>query len=77
MCGDACKEHFSFMFESVLLLSGIYSRSCTGTQAMNVSPSSLAWEAFQKVTHCTLGGIRGKQGFNGEELDVSQGCHLV
>ena len=50
MCGDACKEHFSFMFESVLLLSGIYSRSCTGTQAMNVSPSSLAWEAFQKVT---------------------------
>ena len=26
---------------------------------------------------CTLGGIRGKQGFNGEELDVSQGCHQV
>ena len=23
----------------------------------------------------TPGGIRGKQGFNGEELDVSQGCH--
>ena len=22
----------------------------------------------------TLGGIRGKQGFNGEELDVNQGC---
>ena len=26
---------------------------------------------------CTPGGIRGKQGFNGEELDVSQGCHHV
>ena len=25
----------------------------------------------------TLGGIRGKQGFNGEELDVSQVCHQV
>ena len=25
----------------------------------------------------TLGGIRGKQGFNGEELDVSLRCHQV
>ena len=25
----------------------------------------------------TLGGTRGKQGFNGEELDISQGCHQV
>ena len=26
---------------------------------------------------CTLGGIRGKQGFKGEELDITQGCHQV
>ena len=38
------------MFISVLLWSGIYSRSCTGTQVTNISPSGLAWEAFWKVT---------------------------
>ena len=38
------------MFISVLLWSGVYSGSCTGTQVMNVSPSGLAWEAFWKVT---------------------------
>ena len=38
------------MFVLVLLWSGIYSGSCTGNQVMNVSPSSLAWEAFWKVT---------------------------
>ena len=49
-CGDAWKDHLSFMFVLVLLWSGIYSGSCTGNQVMNVSPSSLAWEAFWKVT---------------------------
>ena len=49
-CGDTWKEHLSFMFVSVLLWSGIYSGSCTGTQVMNISPSGLAWEAFWKVT---------------------------
>ena len=49
-CGDAWKEHLIFMFVSVLLWLGIYSGSCTGTQVINVSPSGLAWEAFQKVT---------------------------
>ena len=48
--GDAWKEHLSFMFIPVLLWSGIYSVSCTGTQVTNVSPSGLAWEAFWKVT---------------------------
>ena len=38
------------MFISVLLRSGIYSGSCTGTQVTDVSPSSLAGEAFWKVT---------------------------
>ena len=38
------------MFIPVLLWSGIYSGSCTGTKVMNVSPSGLAWEAFWKVT---------------------------
>ena len=36
-CGDAWKEYLSFMFVPVLLWSGIYSGSCTGTQVMNVS----------------------------------------
>ena len=52
------------MFAPVLLWSGIYSGSCTGTQVMKVSPAVLAWEAFQKVTDCTPGGIRGKQVFS-------------
>ena len=47
---DASKEHLSFLFVSVLLWSGIYSGSCTGTQVTNVSPAVLAWEAFWKVT---------------------------
>ena len=38
----------------------------------------LAWEAFRKgYSDCTLGGIRGEQGFNGELLDISLGCHQV
>ena len=49
-CGDAWKEHLSFMFVLVLLWSGIYSGSCTGTQVTNVSPEVLAWEAFRNVT---------------------------
>ena len=49
-CGDAWKEHLSFMFVSVLLWSGIYSGLCTGTQVTHVSPAVLAWEAFRKVT---------------------------
>ena len=49
--GVSWKEHLSFMFVSVLLWSGIYSKSCTGTQVMRMFlPRVLAWEAFQKVT---------------------------
>ena len=32
---------------------------------------------LEGYSNCTPGGIRGKQGFNGEELDVSLGCHQV
>ena len=49
-CSDAWKKHLSVMFISVLLWSGIYSGSCTGTQVINISPRGLAWEAFRKVT---------------------------
>ena len=49
-CGNAWKEHLSFMFIQVLLWSGIYSGSRTGTQVTNVSQGVLAWEAFWKVT---------------------------
>ena len=45
---------------------------------MNVSPSSLSLGGILKgYSDYTPGGIRGKQGFNSEELDVSQGCHQV
>ena len=66
------------MFVSVLLWSRIYSGSCTGTQVTNVSLSGLSMRGILKgYSDCTLGGIRDKQGFNGEELDISQGCHQV
>ena len=38
------------MFLLILLWSRIYSGTCTSTQVINVSLSSLAWEAFWKVT---------------------------
>ena len=64
------------MFLPVLLWSGIYSGSCTGTQVMNVSPSILSLGGIPEgYSDCTLGGIRGKQDFNGEEIDISLGCH--
>ena len=42
----------------------------------NVSPSSLVLGGILE-SYYTQGGIRGKQGFNGEELDISHGCHQV
>ena len=49
-----------------------------GTQMMNVSPRGLSLGGIlEGYSDCTLGGIRGKQGFNGEELDISQGCLQV
>ena len=65
------------MFVSVLLWLGIYSGSCTGTQVINVSPSGLAWEAFQKVTLIAPQVASEASKVNGEELDVSQGCYQV
>ena len=45
---------------------------------MNVFPSGLSLGGIPEgYSDCTPGGIRGKQGFNGEELDVSQGCRQV
>ena len=45
---------------------------------MNVSPSGLSLGGIPEAySDCTLGGIRGKQGFNGEELGISLGCHQV
>ena len=49
-----------------------------GTQMMNVSPRGLSLGGIlEGYSDCTPGGIGGKQGFNSEELDVSQGCHQV
>ena len=77
-CGDGWKEYLGFMFIAVLLWSGIYSGSCTGTQVTNVSLSGLSLGAIPEgYSDCTLGDIRGNQGFNGEELDISLGCHQV
>ena len=67
-CGDAWKEHLRFMFVLVLLWSGIYSGSCTGTQVMNIVPSGLSLGGIPEgYSDCTLGGIKG----NGEVPDVS------
>ena len=44
----------------------------------NVPPSSLSLGGIlEGYSDHTLGAIIGKQGFNGEELNVSQGCHQV
>ena len=41
-------------------------------------PQRLSLGGIQEgYSDCTLGGIRGKQGFNGEELGISLGCHQV
>ena len=56
-CGDAWKEHLSFMFVSVLL--------CTDTQVMNVSPRGLSLGGIPGVTLIAPWvGIRGKQVFS-------------
>ena len=69
------KKHLSFIFVSVLLWSGIYSGSHTGTQVTIVSPSSFSLgDIPEDYSNYTPGGIRGKPGFDGEELDISQGC---
>ena len=66
------------MFVPVLVWSRIYSGWCTGTQVTNVSPSGLILGGILRgYSDCTLGGIKGKQGFNVEELDIRLGCHLV
>ena len=45
---------------------------------MNVSPSGLSLGGIlEGYSDCTPVGTRGKQGFNDEELDASQGCHQV
>ena len=64
------------MFVLLLLWSGIYSGLCTGTEVMNVSPSGLSLGGIPEgYSDCTPGGIRGTQGFNGKDLDISLGCH--
>ena len=68
-CGDTWKEHLSIMFVLVLLWSGIYSGSCTGTQVTMFSPVVLAWEAFWKVTLIVPWVASEASKVNGEELD--------
>ena len=59
------------MFISVLLWSVIYSGSCTGSQVTKCAPNGLSLEGIQEgYSDRTPGGIRGKQGFDGEELDI-------
>ena len=68
-CGDASKEHLSIMFVSVLVWSGIYSGSCTGTQVMNVFPSGLSLGGIPKVTLIAAWVASEASKVNGEELD--------
>ena len=54
-------------------LRAMYRHSCD-----ECFPSGLSWGGIPEgYSDRTPGGVRGKQGFNGEELDVSLGCHQV
>ena len=45
---------------------------------INVSSSGLSLGGIpEHYSDCTMGGIRGSKGFNGEELDISLGCHQI
>ena len=58
----------------VLLWSGIYSGSCTGTQVMNGAPSDLSLGGIPEgYSDCTPGGLRG----NGEEPDVRDAIRSI
>ena len=47
------------MFIATLSWSGTYSGLCTGTQLMNISPSSLSLDGIPEgFSDCNLGGIR-------------------
>ena len=47
------------MFIAILSWSGTYSGLCTGTQLMNISPSSLSLDGIlEGFSDCNLGGIR-------------------
>ena len=47
-------------------------------RVMNASPSGLRLGGIlEGYSDCTPVGIRDEQDFNGEELDVSQGCYQV
>ena len=60
------------MFILVLLWLGIYSGLYIGTQEDNVSPSGLSSGGIlEGYSDCAPTGIRGKQCFNGEELDIN------
>ena len=61
-CGDIWKEHLSFTLVSVLLWSGIYSGSCTGTQVTNGAPSGLSLggipEGINKINTSTCSPVQ-------------------
>ena len=54
----------------VLLWSGIYSGSCTGTQEMNVSPSSLSLGGILEGYSDSPRVISKASKVKGEELDI-------
>ena len=48
------------------------------SKEMNVAPSSVSSGGIlEGYSHCTPGDSRGKQDFNGEEMDISLGSHQV
>ena len=65
-CGDAWKEHLSFMFIAVRKYLG----SCTGTQVMNVSPSSLSLGGIPEVYSDSPRVTSEASKVKGEELDI-------
>ena len=76
--GDAWKEHLSFMFIIGLIVVKNILRVVHKHSGEKCFPQQFSLGGIlEGYSDCTPGGIRGKQGFNGEELDISQGCYQV
>ena len=85
-CGDTQKRHLGFFVHLFITQSFYcgqdYSGMCTGTWNMDASPRKLAWETSQESYSAppqVASEEEGKpdKGLNGEELDISLGCHQV
>ena len=86
-CGNSQKGYNGFSIHPFMtchfyLQAKICSRMCTGTKKMDVFPSGLSlgdipegYSVLPRVAPEEKG--KSRQGFNGEKLDITLGCHQV